>query len=78
MFGTKGSYENYLDRQERWLDENETITCIGPIQECAVEGYPVRYINGLYNFWAWVSPISPFTQHIRQKGGYYAKQRSIT
>ena len=65
---------NYLDRQRTRIEHLETIYCEEGYIEIKVNRSPVTVQNGLYNFWAWVSPISEYTQFIRANGGYYKRQ----
>ena len=67
--------ENYLDRADRIDRERETVYCENKSRTMKCNGSPVMVQNGMYNFWAWVSPISPFTQYIRQHGGYFQMRK---
>ena len=64
---TKGTIERRIDFWQSKAAQYTTMMVYYPPSEIKVNGYGVRYINGLYNFWAWVAPISPYTQYLRRK-----------
>ncbi len=55
---------NKYQQADSHYDELETIIVDMGKQVITVDGIPVSITNGLYNFWAWVSPISPFTKSL--------------
>lgn len=65
--GTDELYHNRLE----WFEHVHEMVFVYPGRaEIKVLGVPVSVIKGMDNAWAWISPISPWTQYIRRHGGY--------
>ena len=65
-----GTDELYHSRTE-WFENIHEVVFVYPGRaEIKVNGQLVSVTVGMENFWAWTSPISPWTQYIRRHGGY--------
>lgn len=69
--------ENKYDRMDRIEQERETIYIEGPREECKVGGIPVSVYNAWINIFAACDPCTPYLKYIRDKGGFYQKDKRV-